>query len=209
MIRKDSQTAPASLSRLAALLLASLLAACSTGERVILLPDEDGGDPGGVALISAPGEKPIWWTTPFMEQSFSDGKPGASRELPVRAFYQDFGPLLAALPPPPKSFLLYFLTGTTELVPGSEPNLALLFAEVRARSGADVQVTGHTDSVGGLEDNDRLSAARAEEIRRLLIDRGLDSSLVRAVGRGERALLVQTGDEVREQRNRRVEVIVR
>ena len=116
---------------------------------------------------------------------------------------------MEALPSPPSSFILYFKEGTTTLTPESEPALEKLFAEVSARSGADVQVVGHTDTVGRMESNDRLSLARAMEVRRLLIDRGLDPSLVRGVGRGERELLVDTADEVDEPQNRRVEVVVR
>lgn len=197
------------LPRLLVLLAASLLAACGTKERVILLPDENGGDPGGVALIGSAEEEIVWWTTPYGEAEFADGVAGNTRELQARALVQEFGPLLAALPPRPKSFLLYFVIGTTTLVATSEPNIERLFEEVAARRGVDVQVTGHTDSVGTVESNDQLSRARAREVRRLLIDRGLDPGLVRAVGRGERALLVPTADDVREQRNRRVEVIVR
>jgi outer membrane protein OmpA-like peptidoglycan-associated protein len=43
----------------------------------------------------------------------------------------------------------------------------------------------------------------------MLIERGLDAALVRAVGRGEREPLVPTADEVGETRNRRVEITVR
>ena len=77
------------------------------------------------------------------------------------------------------------------------------------RSGADVQVTGHTDTLGSGADNDALSLRRAQSIRELLIDRGLKPELVRAAGRGERELLEQTGDGVRNAKNRRVEVTVR
>jgi outer membrane protein OmpA-like peptidoglycan-associated protein len=50
---------------------------------------------------------------------------------------------------------------------------------------------------------------RAEEVRNALGEHGLDLAITRAVGRGERELLVKTADNVREDRNRRVEVIIR
>ena len=43
----------------------------------------------------------------------------------------------------------------------------------------------------------------------ILIQRGLKTSFIRAVGRGEREPLIATPDEEPEPRNRRVEVIVR
>jgi len=54
-----------------------------------------------------------------------------------------------------------------------------------------------------------LSLQRAEAVRAMLIQRGINSSFLRAVGRGEREPLIPTADEQAEPRNRRVEVIVR
>jgi outer membrane protein OmpA-like peptidoglycan-associated protein len=57
--------------------------------------------------------------------------------------------------------------------------------------------------------NDRLALERAQAVRDMLVQRGLQASFIRAVGRGEREPLVPTPDEQAEPRNRRVEVIVR
>ena len=70
-------------------------------------------------------------------------------------------------------------------------------------------VTGHTDTVGSDDDNDRLSNDRANEILNALIAAGLPREVLTAVGRGERDLLVPTADGVANAANRRVEVIVR
>jgi outer membrane protein OmpA-like peptidoglycan-associated protein len=72
-----------------------------------------------------------------------------------------------------------------------------------------VQVTGHTDTVGSETDNDKLSLKRAEDILTALVAQGLNPAISRAVGRGERELIVQTPDNTAEPRNRRVEIIVR
>jgi len=84
-----------------------------------------------------------------------------------------------------------------------------VFAEIARRPGAEVQITGHTDTVGQTADNDRLSLERAREIRDALVGQGLNPAITRAVGRGERELLIPTPDNTPEPRNRRVEVIVR
>jgi outer membrane protein OmpA-like peptidoglycan-associated protein len=73
----------------------------------------------------------------------------------------------------------------------------------------EVQVTGHTDRVGSVASNDSLALERAQAVRDMLIQRGLQASFIRPVGRGEREPLVPTPDEQEEPRNRRVEVIVR
>jgi outer membrane protein OmpA-like peptidoglycan-associated protein len=117
--------------------------------------------------------------------------------------------LVAALPPPPQSFTLYFLEGTTEMTPDSVPVLEAARAEIAKRPGAEVQVTGHTDTVGSEADNDALSRKRAREILNLLASKGFDPSIMSAVGRGERELKVPTADNVDSPANRRVEIIVR
>jgi outer membrane protein OmpA-like peptidoglycan-associated protein len=70
-------------------------------------------------------------------------------------------------------------------------------------------VIGHTDSVGTLAYNDRLSLARAERVREMLVAMGIPAARIQAAGRGKRELLVPTDDNVAEARNRRVEINVR
>jgi outer membrane protein OmpA-like peptidoglycan-associated protein len=87
--------------------------------------------------------------------------------------------------------------------------LDALRAEIARRPGAEVDVTGHTDTVGSEEDNDSLSLKRAKEVLGILASEGINSSLMTAVGRGERELREPTADNVDSAFNRRVEVIVR
>jgi outer membrane protein OmpA-like peptidoglycan-associated protein len=84
-----------------------------------------------------------------------------------------------------------------------------MFAEVKKRQAPDVQVTGHTDRVGKVKDNDQLGLQRAAAVRNRLIDLGLRAQMVSAVSRGEREPIVVTADEVNESKNRRVEITVR
>ena len=120
-----------------------------------------------------------------------------------------FGPTLEALPPKPASFTLYFLEGRDELTEASRAELDKVFNELKNRPLPDIMVIGHTDSVGGLDYNDRLSLARAERLRELLVELGLPTERIQAAGRGKRELLVPTDDNVPEPRNRRVEISVR
>lgn len=120
-----------------------------------------------------------------------------------------FGPTLEALPPKPTSFTLYFLEGRDELTAESRAELDKVFGELKNRPLPDIMVIGHTDSVGGLDYNDRLSLARAERLREMLVELGLPTERIRAAGRGKRELLVPTDDNISEPRNRRVEISVR
>ena len=135
--------------------------------------------------------------------------PTAIRPLGAKGLKPNEAALLGGLPPAAKSFTLYFVEGTTDMTAESAPVLDEIRAEIAKRPGAEVQVTGHTDTVGSESDNDALSRSRAEEILNLLASRGFDRGIMSAVGRGERELKERTADNVSSAANRRVEVIVR
>ena len=194
------------MTRAAVLVLLAALTGCAHSS-MVLLPDEDGGH-GQVAILEMNGKPTSAVVADANSRASLQGSPsikplGSSGLKPAEAA------LVSALPPPPRSFTLYFLEGTAEMTPESAPVLEDLRAEIARRSGAEVQVTGHTDTVGSDSDNDQLSQKRAEEILNLLASRGFDRSIMSAVGRGERELKESTADNVSNPVNRRVEVIVR
>jgi OOP family OmpA-OmpF porin len=186
---------------------AMLLTACSTTkELIVLLPEED-GTVGSVAI--GEGERSVIINAPLAAAKIDARgrvKQDAINQAEVDGIFQA---ALSAQPPKPISFVLYFEEGQTQVTPESQARLEALFAEVNRRQAVEVQITGHTDRVGSIADNDRLSLARAQAVRDMLGQLGLRSDFIRAVGRGEREPFVATPDEQPEPRNRRVEVIVR
>ena len=186
-------------------LAALALAGCATSS-LVLLPDEGGGN-GAIRVRPASGGAVV------MNQANSRASLGSTRPtvrpLGAKGLKANEFALLNSLPPPARSFTLYFREGTTDLLPESVPMLEQVRAEVARRAGAEVQVTGHTDTVGSSADNDRLSRQRAAEILNLLASKGFSRSIMSAVGRGERELKAQTADNVPSPINRRVEIIVR
>ena len=122
---------------------------------------------------------------------------------------KSYAGVLGALPARPASFLLYFVTGTDELTEDSKVQLQKILDEIKQRPYPDIQVIGHTDTMGDLEGNDALSTQRAERMKAYLTAIGVPSSRIRVTGRGERELLVHTADHVDEPKNRRVEINVR
>lgn len=70
-----------------------------------------------------------------------------------------------------------------------------------------VYVAGHTDTVGNIDDNRKLSQARARAIAAWFSERGLPLPLFFA-GFGEDQPKVKTADNVDEARNRRVDYVV-
>jgi OmpA-OmpF porin, OOP family len=192
-------------ARLAAACL--LLGGCATSS-LVLLPDDEGHQ-GSIAVLETDG-KP---TDAVIDQGNSRTKLGeanaAPRPLGEKGLKPEEAALLTNLPPPAKSFTLYFDQGTVTPTAESQSVLTALRAEIASRSGPQVEVTGHTDTVGSEEDNDQLSMQRAEEVLNWLVGQGFDRSLMLASGRGERDLKEPSVDNFSSATNRRVEVIVR
>jgi outer membrane protein OmpA-like peptidoglycan-associated protein len=122
---------------------------------------------------------------------------------------QTFGSTIKALPMKPVSYTLYFLEGRDEYTPESRQVIETILRELAKRPAANIAVIGHTDRVGALEYNDRLSLQRTERVRADFVKRGVAEHAISVAGRGEREPLIATADEVSEPRNRRVEVNIR
>jgi OOP family OmpA-OmpF porin len=121
----------------------------------------------------------------------------------------DFGAALAALPAKPGKFLLYFLEGKDQFSAESEGEVERIFADLATRPAPEISVIGHTDAVGSVDFNDRLSLQRADRVRQELVQRGIPAESITVAGRGKRELLVPTSDGIAEAMNRRVEINVR
>lgn len=196
---------------LPAFLLATLLAGCSTGTRVVLLPQE-GGAPSSVVVRAREGSGgEAVLSAPFQRATAALGATGVPKvdqadPAKVRA---DNAALFDMAPPRGKRYTVYFDAGGTVLTAESQKIMEDVLADALARSGGDIVITGHTDTVGAGASNDVLSAQRAQQVRQILIDRQFPAERIEAAGRGERDLAVPTADEVEEPRNRRVAIEVR
>jgi OOP family OmpA-OmpF porin len=183
------------------------LSACAQ-DRVVLLANPDGTSSGVVAVLDAKSgtERAI------LREANTEaviGNKVTFKQLQEGEIKSRYGDLIEALPQPPALYTLYFVSGSVEVTDESRLPLAELLADVKGRPGAEVQVTGHTDTVGDGADNDALSLKRAEEVATMLIRTGVPEDLVVIAGRGEREMLVATDDNVAEVQNRRVVVTVR
>ena len=197
------------------LLVAALLAGCSVPPRVptmrvILLPQKDAqGQPIQTAVnVSTSGEAMVL-DKPLATAEFDPKGKLAQRTVTLDEVQARYGNVLKIQPPSEESFILGFLPGKSELTPESLAQLPKLVARAKARAGGEILVFGHTDRVGSVEANDKLSQQRADAIAALLRSEGLPADLVTATGKGERQPLVPTQDEVAEPRNRRAEIIIR
>jgi len=198
------------LKFLALLALAALAAGCASAPKTpalfAVVPGADGHV--GAVVVRTDREERVIDSAYGAQRLKSDGSVEAARLTPAEV-RREFGTTLDALPGKPATFFLYFLEGKDELTPESRTEMEKVFGELKRRPLPDILVIGHTDTVGGLAFNDRLSLARAERLREMMIGLGIPAGRIAAAGRGKRELLVPTEDNVSEPRNRRVEINVR
>jgi outer membrane protein OmpA-like peptidoglycan-associated protein len=173
---------------------------------VVLLPGRDGKV--GAVVVQEGGRESVLNTAYATAQTGPAGQlePGQASPDQVRAI---FGDALAAEPPRPVTFVLYFVEATDQFTPESQALVDQVLVTIASRPAPELTVAGHTDAVGTDQYNDALSFRRAERVRGLLIARGIAPDSIRAIGRGKREPRVPTPDGVAEPGNRRVEITVR
>lgn len=108
-----------------------------------------------------------------------------------------------ALPGP---YTVYFDFDSFDLTASGEAVIAKAAKEGMAADAKGVIVTGHTDTAGNKEYNEGLSRARAATVGNQLMIEGIARSMVKRNASGETAPAVNTDDNQKEARNRRVTV---
>jgi outer membrane protein OmpA-like peptidoglycan-associated protein len=176
-------------------------------EMVVLLPDAD-GKVGTIVVETDKGRQVVLnsaYATARADPAGSVRRETVKQEEVRRTF----GPALAAQPPKPVSFTLYFETGSDEFADTAKSEIQRLLDEIKHRESPDITVIGHTDLVGDNEVNDDLSVKRAERVKAMLVRLGVPADHIVVAGRGKREPAVPTSAGIDEPRNRRFEVDVR
>jgi OmpA-OmpF porin, OOP family len=188
------------------ILIMAFLAGCATPDRVVLLPGAD-GQTGAIVVKTARGEARL--DKPYETVTIDKSGQIEAETLSQDNVQQQYGSLLAMLPPRPLSFTLYFIMGKDELTPESKPILELIKAELAKRPAPEITIIGHADKVGMDALNDVLSIRRAEAVLQAFRKAGISTEKIEIEGRGKREPIVQTSDGVAEPRNRRAEINIR
>lgn len=103
---------------------------------------------------------------------------------------------------------IFFDTGKVELKPESNAALDEVAQLLKSRSTLRLMVVGHTDSVGGLDRNMRLSADRAAAVVKALTGtRGVAAARLSAHGAGPLAPVGSNRTEEGKAKNRRVDMV--
>lgn len=109
----------------------------------------------------------------------------------------------------PKVYTLdnvFFDSGKSSLRAESYKELNELAEYMKAKKSLVIEIAGHTDNVGSSESNQKLSEARANEVRNYLIKKGIPAERVQAKGYGHTQPVASNDNEAGRQKNRRTEV---
>jgi outer membrane protein OmpA-like peptidoglycan-associated protein len=101
-----------------------------------------------------------------------------------------------------------FDTGKAELNPGASRNLDQLVVFLTDHPERRVEIDGYTDNVGTDTFNLSLSERRADTVRNVLVNRGIDSSRIVTRGYGKDFGVASNVDSGGRQLNRRVEIVI-
>jgi outer membrane protein OmpA-like peptidoglycan-associated protein len=104
---------------------------------------------------------------------------------------------------------LIFKTGSSELGSGPFASLAQVASYLKVNAKREIALVGHTDAVGSLSGNIKLSKRRADSVRKRLIEaHGVPSAQVSAEGVGFLSPVANNLDEAGREANRRVEAVL-
>jgi outer membrane protein OmpA-like peptidoglycan-associated protein len=103
---------------------------------------------------------------------------------------------------------IYFDTGKSAIKPESAQAIEEIAKMLKADGALKIYVVGHTDNVGGLESNMRLSQARAEAVVQALEGtHAIAAVRLKAFGNGPYSPVASNAAETGRAKNRRVELV--
>ncbi len=130
--------------------------------------------------------------------------PGQSVAIARAAFDAAYN---ACNPPVVGDFAVFFGFNRTDLTAAALSVIDEVVAALGG-SGTPVSVVGHTDTVGSLSYNQGLSERRAAAVANRMVQLGVDPGTITQAGRSWLEPAVDTGPNVREPQNRRVEITI-
>jgi iron complex outermembrane receptor protein len=164
------------------------------------------------ATFGTPGTSGVIQCIPLPPRMFgvtakyTFGAPPAPPEAPKGSEYTP-PPVVAATPSVPHSYMVFFDFNKSDLTAQATAIVDQAAKNAGPAKATQINVTGHTDTVGSDAYNMRLSRRRAESVAAELEKQGISSSEIEIIAKGKQDLLVPTKDGVREPQNRRVTIV--
>jgi len=117
-------------------------------------------------------------------------------------------PAPAPAPAAPQVYLVLFDFDKSNINPAGQAVINRVVADFSANKAKSISITGYTDRAGTDAYNLKLSEQRADAARSALIAAGVPADAITTAWKGEAENAVPTADGVKEQANRRDELIV-
>jgi len=183
------------------------LLSCGAKTTVILLPDQDNKDSAVIVknnTYSITLEKPYSCAKVSSAESRID-----SKTMEKNKVQDEYKTLFQAEPLKPVSILLYFEFGSDRLRPESAALIDDVLKLAQEREPSEVSIIGHSDSKGDADYNYNLALDRAKVVEKIIKDANINLKNISVTSHGENDPLVITGNNVSEEKNRRVEIMVK
>lgn len=181
----------------------------STRQR--LLTALDGGAREGKPEIAARAQARFDCWLEQQEENFQNDHISACRDELLAALAElEAKPAQPAPPPPaaPQVYLVLFDFDKDNINPAGQAVINRVVADFSANKAKSISITGYTDRAGTDAYNEKLSQRRADAARAALIAAGVPADAITTAWKGEAENAVPTADGVKEQANRRDEIIV-
>lgn len=178
--------------------------------RVRLIAALDGGARENKPEVAARAQSRFDCWLEQQEENFQNDHISACRDELLAALAE-----LEAAPAPaapvaaaPAVYLVLFDFDKHNINSAAQAVINQVIADYNANKSTAISVTGHTDRSGSDAYNEKLSESRADAVRQALIDAGIPADAITTAWKGESENAVPTADGVKEQANRRAEIIV-
>jgi OmpA-OmpF porin, OOP family len=176
-----------------------------------LLTALDGGARDNKADVAARAQARFDCWVEQQEENFQNDHISACRDELLAALAElEAKPAEVAPPPPaaPQVYLVLFDFDKSDINAAGQAVINRVVADFSANKATSISITGYTDRSGTDDYNLRLSERRADAARAALIAAGVPADAITTAWKGESENAVPTADGVKEQANRRDEIIV-
>ena len=170
----------------------------------VLIPDQD-GKVGEITVSNRAGSTTLSRANESIQVT-DTSVPHRTKVLSDRTVQEKFQDTLRAVPGMADHYILYFTSGTTQLTEESRAQLPLVLNKIKERFPCEISIIGHTDTKATNERNLAIALKRAIYVRDQLLAIGAPRKRLEVFSHGENDLMVPTGDNVEEPKNRRVEI---
>lgn len=176
--------------------------------RVRLLAALDGGARDNKPEIAARAQSRFDCWLEQQEENFQEDHISACRDELLAAL-AEMEAVQAPMPAPaPAVYLVLFDFDKSNINDAAQAVINQVIADFNANKASAISVTGHTDRAGSDAYNEKLSERRADAVREALIAGGIPADAITTAWKGESENAVPTADGVKEQANRRAEIII-